>query len=236
MNSPILITGAARSGTSLVAGAIHKSGAWGGQMSGPTHNNRKGMFENHQIRNQIVKPYLRTIGMDHLGQYPLPDIDRLSIPHDWKDQVLEVMQQQGLKEHQPWMYKGAKMCLMWPIWEYAFPNAKWIIVRRRTEDIVRSCLHTGFMKRFRRRQFQEEVGAANEAEAWEWWVHQHIERFRQMINHGLNVKVVRPERMVVGDYTQIYDAVEWCGLEWNSQIVAEFIDPKLWHSRQERKE
>jgi len=39
MKSPILIVGAARSGTSLVAGIINMSGAFGGIMAGPQKSN-----------------------------------------------------------------------------------------------------------------------------------------------------------------------------------------------------
>ncbi|NIS26426.1 hypothetical protein GWN90_20915, partial [candidate division KSB1 bacterium] len=204
-------------------------GAFGGEMSGPNKNNQKGMFENARIRNQIVKPYLRSIGMDPLGQYPLPQIDRIAIPNDWRRNVESVITQQGYKSG-PWMYKGAKMCLMWPIWNHAFPNAKWIIVRRRTGDIVASCFKTNFMKAYQRSQVQQAVGVDNERDGWLWWVHQHEQRFVEMITEGLNVKIVWPERMVGGDYRQIMETVEWLGLPWKSEVLS-FIDPKLWKAR-----
>ena len=40
---PILITGAARSGTSMSAGVVSLCGAWGGELSGPNVYNKKGM-------------------------------------------------------------------------------------------------------------------------------------------------------------------------------------------------
>jgi hypothetical protein len=229
MPSPILITGAARSGTSMVAGVINMCGAFGGNMSGPNKNNQRGMFENARVRNTIVKPYLRDIAVDELGQYPLPNIEKLSIPNDWRKRVEQVMIEEGYKG-EPWMYKGAKMCLVWPIWDHAFPNAKWIIVRRKTSDIVASCTKTGFMRAFRREAFRKAVGANTEAEGWLWWVHQHEKRFVEMIEEGLNCKVVWPDRMVRGDYQQIYETVEWLGLEWKSEVLS-FIDPKLWKAR-----
>jgi hypothetical protein len=228
--APILITGAARSGTSMVAGSIHICGAFGGRMSGPNQNNRKGMFENAELRNQIVKPYLKELGVDRLGQYPLPEIAGLPIPHNWRERVERVMVKQGY-ESGPWMYKGAKMCLFWPVWQYAFPEAKWIIVRRRTEDIVNSCIKTSFMRAFRSEQVQQQVQVNSEAAGWEWWVYQHIDRFRQMIEHGMNVKVVWPEKMVKGNYQEMYEAMEWLGLEWDSNVM-KFIEPKLWKARQ----
>jgi len=227
--SPILITGAARSGTSMVAGSVNICGAFGGIMSGPNRNNQKGMFENHRVRENITKPYLRGIGVDPLGQYPLPDIGSLPIPNDWQARIEEVMRDEGYRSG-PWMYKGAKMCLFWPVWHHAFPNAKWIIVRRHRRDIVDSCLKTGFMKAFRNQQVQRAVGAADERHGWAWWVEQHLARFREMQDAGLNIKVVWPERMVQGDYTQLYETIDWLGLTWDSRVL-EFVDPKLWKAR-----
>jgi len=233
MQEPILITGAARSGTSMVAGVVNICGAFGGSMSGPNRNNAKGMFENHYIRQQITKPYLRSINADPKGQYPLPDIENLPIPTGWRRRVEQTMVEQGYTDG-PWMYKGAKMCLMWPVWHYAFPNAKWIIVRRKTSDIVNSCMKTGFMNLFARDHVREEIGVEDEREGWLWWVHQHEQRFVEMINEGLNCKVVWPERMVEGDYSQMYEMLDWVGLDWSSEVT-EFIEPKLWKARKKLK-
>ena len=132
------------------------------------------------------------------------------------------------------MYKGAKMCQHWPIWNYAFPNAKWIIVRRKTSDIINSCIRTGFMRAFSIKGNQKAVGVENEWDGWLWWVHQHEQRFIEMMQAGLNCKVIWPERMVDGDYSQIKEMLEWLGLEWGSEIM-DFIEPKLWKARQKLK-
>jgi hypothetical protein len=232
MDAPILITGCARSGTSMVAGCVNLCGAFGGNMSGPNKNNAKGMFENHVIREQIVKPYLQSVGADKMGQFPLPDIENLKIPLNWKSRVESVIQSQGYEDGS-WMYKGAKMVLVWPLWHYAFPNAKWIIVRRRTGDIINSCLKTSFMRAFTNLKNQKKVGVETERDGWLWWVRWHEQRFVEMIQEGLNVKVVWPERMVTGDYQQLYEAIEWAGLDWSSEIY-NFIDPKLWKARRKR--
>ena len=229
MQSPILITGAARSGTSMVAGAINICGAFGGNMSGPNSSNLKGMFENMQIRNGLTKPYLRGMKVDPLGQYPLPDITKINLPSDWGRSVEGVMKRQGY-EKGAWFYKGAKMCLVWPLWDYSFPDAKWIIVRRKSSDIVNSCLKTSFMRAFQREDVRKAVGVTTEKEGWLWWVHQHEQRFIEMIQAGLNVKVVWPERMVQGDYTQIMETMDWLGLSWKSEVLS-FVDPKLWKMR-----
>ena len=227
--SPILITGAARSGTSMIAGAIHLCGAFGGVTVGPNRHNAKGMFENYKIRENITKPYLRELGVDPLGQWPLPDMDKLTIPTNWRQRVELVFSDEGYKNG-PWFYKGAKMTLFWPVWHYAFPNAKWIIVRRHKQDIVQSCMKTGFMRAFRNDSIQKAVGADDELSGWTWWVEQHLARFREMQDAGLNCRVIWPEKMIQGDYQPLYETIEWLGLEWNSDVLS-WVDPKLWKAR-----
>jgi hypothetical protein len=226
---PILITGCARSGTSLIAGTINICGAFGGKMSGPNKNNAKGMFENAAIRNQIIKRYLLKMGLDMLGQFPLPDIENLkpydSLQNDMEGIILKEGYQGG-----PWMYKGAKMCLIWPVMAEAFPDATWVIVRRKKEDIVASCVRTGFMRAFRTESFQAAVCAKNEYEGWGWWVDQHLKRFKEMNRAGLKIIEVSPERMVMGDYSEIIPAIEQLGLKWNCDALS-FVDPRLWKSR-----
>ena len=55
-----------------------------------------------------------------------------------------------------------------------------------------------------------------------------------MINEGLNIKVIWPERMIYKDYRQLYELMEWLGLKWNSKALT-FIDSLLW-GKTKRKE
>jgi hypothetical protein len=219
---PILITGIARSGTSMVAGIINICGAFGGATAHANLNNQKGMFENTHIRERVVKPYFREVGADPLGQDPLPDTDCISIPSNWRERVESVFEEQGYKDG-VWFYKGAKMTLMWPVWDYAFPNAKWVVVRRKSTDIVDSCMQTSFMRAF------------NDREGWQGWIREHEKRFAQMYEAGLNLHVVWPERIIHGDYTQIYQLIDWLGLEYKAQEIMNFIEPKLWKAREKQK-
>ena len=215
--SPIIVTGCARSGTSLIGGIINI--AFGGNLLGPNKYNQKGMFENGHIRDIIEKGYLKSIRMCPLGQKPLPNTKTIPIPADWKDVIHGVMKAEGYKEG-PWFYKGAKACLIWPVWHYAFPNAKWVIVRRRSADIATSCLNTAFMHKHK--TYDEWIG----------WINHHEDKFVEMMKEGVNVKVIWPERMVRGNYEQIFELIEWLGLTWKQKEVQDFIEPKLWKARQ----
>lgn len=212
----------------MVAGIINICGAFGGQMSGPNRNNRKGMFENAELRH-IVKQYINDIGFDRMGQYPLPDIEKITMPLGWRRKVLSVMHAQGYTENHvgPWMYKGAKMCLVWPVWHFSFPEARWVIVRRDADGIVKSCLRTGFMRVFKHPVNWKPVGAQSEREGWQWWVREHEKRFAEMHEAGLNIREVSTDRIIDGDLSEIKDCIDWLGLAWSDKKIKEFIDPTI---------
>jgi hypothetical protein len=232
MDSPILITGISRSGTSLTAGAIHICGAFKGTTSHISEHNAKGMFENNTIKETILKPYLEYCGVDKMCQYPLPDIDNLPVFPKLKERIQEVMFDEGYKNGF-WMYKDTEMTLLWKCFHNAFPDAKWVIVRRDTEDIINSCFRTGFMTAFSKKENQLAVGANDEYEGWLWWVNQHLQRFKEMHESGLNIFEITPQKFVGGNYTELYALIEWLGLKWNSEVLS-FIDPRLFHARNKK--
>jgi hypothetical protein len=127
-------------------------------------------------------------------------------------------------KHGPWYYKGAKMCLIWPIFHHAFPDATWVIVRRRIDDNVYSCLRTAFMSAYRN------------AAGWKRWAEEHHRRFDQMRAHpGLRVYEVWPRKFIRGDFKEVRTVVEQCGLTWNEKKVCEFVDPQLWRGKDDGK-
>jgi hypothetical protein len=215
--APILVTGIPRSGTTMIAKVIHECGAF----VGDAERNNKWMFENPHISGIIVKPYMERMGTDPGGQFPLPKTKELSIPMDWGKRIESLIEHDGYVKG-PWMYKDTKMGLIWPIWNNAFPNAKWIIVRRRTGDVIQSCLKTGYMT-----AYEDEKG-------WLEWVHEYEIRFVQMIEAGLNCKIIWPERMINGNLQQLYEVIEWLGLTWKKEAL-NYIDPLLWGSKQKER-
>ena len=224
VDRPILITGCPRSGTSMTAGIIEKCGAFGGVTAPPNDNNKRGMYENLDIRNGLVKPYLSSIGADKFCQNPLPDIDvvmhsmevRKDLVNKWRMKVFGVMLDHNYTQEGRWYYKDPKACLFWPLWAAAFPKADWVIVRRNTKDIVKSCLRTSFMRAFR-----HESG-------WLGWVDVHKERFLEMQQADLNVYYIWPQDWIDGDYSHIQRLIGELGLTWKEQEVREFVSPSLW--------
>lgn len=218
---PIIITGCARSGTSMTAGVVNLSGAFGGKMHPANKYNAKGMFENIAIKQNIDKPFLRSIGCDPRGQHPLPDREKLVIPNDWRQRVEDIFLAEGY-EGGPWFIKLARACLTWPVWHHAFPTAKWVVVRRMDQDIIDSCMRTGFMS-----HYQNEEG-------WQGWIDEHKAAFVEMVESGLNVTHFWPEQMILSNYQPAYTLIDWLGLKWDPDGVENFISPKLWHPRRKQ--
>ncbi len=216
LNSPVFVTGVERSGMPIIAKIISITGGFTGSCTD--------MIENIQIR-RLVDNYYTDLGINPKGQYPIPDSKKLFIPTNWKESVLKIVQSEGYK-NQVWMYQSPRITQLWPIWHYAFPDAKWIIVRRKPTDIINSCLKTGFMTAFASGEYQKQVGAMTESDGWKWFIHEHEKRFVEMIESGVNCKVVWPERMKSGNYQQIFEMLEWIGLSWNENIVTK-VSPLL---------
>lgn len=215
MLNPIIITGCARSRTSMVAGIIEMCGAFGGKTCGATPYNRKGQFENVEIRNALIKPFLRNIGVDPMGQFPLPKTKDVQIDYTWKWQIEYILKNQGVKEETIWYLKSAKACLIWTQFVATWPGAKWIIVRRKDEDIVTSCLKTPFMRAF------------TKTNNWQWWVDQHKRKFEEMKKSKIRLKEIWSDKLIEGDFQQIREVVSWCNLTWKEKEVKNFITPRL---------
>lgn len=211
-DTPIFITGAPRSGKTLVAGVLKICGVF----SGATDT----MLENIHVRDQFLARYLKEHGADPKGCHPIIPPGEFPIPMGWAEKVDNVMIREGY-DRGPWMLKTHKLALTWPVWHGAYAGAKWIIVRRRTGDIVESCLKTHYMTAYSKR------------EGWVEMVRQYEERFVEMIMEGLDCKVIWPQRMVYGDYSQVYELLDWLGLPWSTEILA-YIDPKFWRTRNKK--
>lgn len=209
---PILITGAERSGSTLIARVIEYCGGYTG-----VHNN---MYENKCIIDfnlELLK-----------HNYNFPTSDSIPIQPKWKNVINGVrVAQNGMDRI--WYFKHSTLARLWRVYAFAFPQAKWIIVRRKTPDIIKSCVKTGYMTLYKDENRLKQEGFKTEEEGWLSWIHIYEERFIEMFK-SVNCKVVWPERMVAGDYEQLKEVVEWVGLQWNEK-VPELMKPLLINSK-----
>lgn len=150
---PVFITGAPRSRTSLVAGALAAGGLRLGATIGPTAENPDGFFENRKMREEVLKPLLANGGYDPLGVADLPPT-RWRPTTPWLRDAVASRLPDGREgeddDQQVWGYKDPKLLLAWRAWAGAFPKATWIIVERSAKGVAESCARTSFMRRHSR--------------------------------------------------------------------------------------
>ena len=88
-------------------------------------------------------------------------------------------------------------------------------------------MKTAFMTAFKNENTLKTVGLSTEREGWNWWIKQHDQYFINMIQSGLNVKVIWPDRIQKGDYSQIEEMLEWLGLSFDKEKIQKNIEPLL---------
>lgn len=202
----IFVTGCARSGTSLITQILQGHGCHLG-----ADNRINSLYENVGIRQNVLKPYLRSIGADEMGQrLPFPETNTLP-PYDALAQHVHKF----IYGQEPMAYKDAKLTLVWPVFAQAFPAAKWVIARRDRNAIARSCLRTPFMR------------ASPTEEYWLQWVDEHVRRFEEMKSKLDTIEVWADS--IVEDPMVFKPVAVFCGLQFNKDATEKAIDKAKWH-------
>lgn len=219
---PILVTGLPRSGTSLVAGILATCGAWTGRTVPRGRSNPKGYFENVALREGVDKRLLREIGRDPLGVLDLPPAEELPLERApaLAAEVRACVAAEGYGGERPWLFKDPKLLLLWPLWHAAFPAARWVVVRREREDVVRSCLRTHFL-----------VQHSRDPEFWRRFADAYLERLRALDASAAWTREAWPQALVRGERGALRELAGELDLGWDEGAVRRFVAPRHWHSR-----
>jgi hypothetical protein len=218
LNNPIFVTGLPRSGTSLVAGLLHACGAWVGKTVPGDAGNPRGYFEHEVVRERIVKQLLSRTNCDPLGVSPLSPLDLSLTVTNLAQLMGTVLAGEDYDANMPWLYKDAKLTLIWPAFARAFPDATWIVVKRNRQQIIDSCLRTPFMAQH---------GAA--PEFWDVFVAAYETRLAHLAETVERHVVVEPQKLVRGDYSDFKQVLSLCDLQFRQAAVDEFICNDYWH-------
>lgn len=219
MQPPILITGAARSGISIIAAVLNRCGAWGGIPGCVDYDGRK-CTENEDVDRLVMRPALNGLRADAVGQAPLPSTRSCENVADdlapaWRRRIERIVTSQGCPEG-PWFYASPRICLLWPIWRKAFPDSPWILVRRNDDDIIRACLRTKYMTAYK------------DYPGWSVWLDAYKRKFEEMISVGLDIRQIWPQRAINGQLHDLEQLVKALGLEWDAERLSDFLAPILW--------
>ena len=219
-NKPIFVTGIERSGSSIVGRILCLCNVFSGALTN--------MFENQEIRTRLIDIYEK-FNADPKGQYPLPDPIKIqngiSATH-FKMKLERILCRQGYVEG-VWFFKSFRLLHLWPLFHKMYPEAKWIIVRRRTGDIINSCTKTAYMEAFEKDEVQKMVGVSSAKDGWLYWVHEQEKLINQAIEAGIDYKVIWPERIINYDYSQLMEVLDWVGVEGNEIELHSILNPIL---------
>ena len=220
-DTPVFVLGLPRSGTSMIAGCLDLCGAWtGSTVPGGGKENPRGFFEHIYIREHIVKTILTRAGCDPLGVRKLPPLDlNIHVP-GLADLIGKVIRSDGYEDDRPWLYKDAKLTLLWPTFANTFPHARWVIVRRDEDSIIDSCLRTFFMNQH-----------SSERAYWAHFVKEYLLRLEQLKRSGVWCYEISSRDVIEGDFSSLRELVQNLGLTYREEALVEFVTPAYWHDK-----
>jgi hypothetical protein len=218
LGQTIFVVGCARSFTSMIGEILYRSGIFAGRIGGTKNpHNPNGMFENLDLREKVVKPYLRKHGFDPRGQKPLVNYNKHYPDNTIRSETIKILYSQGLKPGQSWFYKEPKLCMVWRAWNENFPNAYWVVVKRRLSDTAISCFNTRFLT------------AYNNSEEWFAWAAKHELALNALKSEVENVFEVWPEKILCGHFSEVRALCSFLGVAFRHKNISKCVNKKAWH-------
>lgn len=190
--TPILIASPKRSGTTLIAWLLHLHGVWIGK-AGVT----KAPETNPQVgtENTAVKDYLKLVS---------------GVPSDFREQI-----ESRVKSDRPWLVKTPQNLYKREAWLTHYPEARWVLPKRKIGDVVDSFMRHPGMKGDRD-QFYHRVA---DQQALQYAVACRAK------HHWVDV-----DRLANTDEEEGRKLVEFCGVgPLNTKLFHEWVNPERWH-------
>lgn len=200
----------------MTAGVFSRCGVYFGRTYGrPVQNYsnvaKRFSYNNLKVADQVITPYMQLLGADPRGQLTFPDVSQLLPVENLATKVESTFKFDGYK-YGAWAIKDPRLLLTWPMWVEAFPEARWVIVRREVLAIVTSCLHTKYMN------------AHSTAEGWQGWVEQYYKHIEPLRKAARISREVWPTKFIEGQFAEIKAVVEgFDGLKWNETAVRQYL-------------
>jgi hypothetical protein len=218
-DNPVFVTGLPRSGTSMVTGLLGVCGLWLGHTVPGGKENIRGFFENVLLRERVQKEVLRQGNFDPLGVGRLPPANWHPIIRDFREIVAAALAAQSYDGRQAWGFKDAKLTLTWRLWHEHFPAARWVIVRRRSEQVIASCLRTSFMKPH-----------SQDPAFWERFVRAYLERLAALQRTVHWSRVIDAADIAGARFDSLERLVNELGLVWSPDAARDFVAPAYWNA------
>lgn len=135
----LIITGMHRSGTSLAAALLQRSGVFlGDDLIGPGPGNRQGHFESQQIV-ALQEKALIDLGINPLGR---PSARKPSFTPDQRAMAQQIIESHQTS-HRPWGFKDPRAVFFLDQWRALLPEARFLFLYRSPWAVVDSLFRRG---------------------------------------------------------------------------------------------
>ena len=131
----VIITGGPRSGTSFLAGLVNEMGFHPGKhvlLKAPPANIRKGYLEHLKLL-KISRSILDKLNADFNFNIPVLEKGWTNQFPKEKAAIRKIVQSEQID-----FYKGNRLLVLADIYDELFPEAKWLCIKRKTEDTYKS--------------------------------------------------------------------------------------------------
>ena len=209
-DTPILITGIPRSGTSLIAGSTALCGVWKGSTAGATLDNPKGFFEHSVLRDVVERTLFNKLGWDPVKK--LPPVSYVVNSSNLKNIIWRILKDDGYKNNKPWLYKSPKASLIWRFYNEAFPKAKWIIVRRNEKNIINSLIRAKSVN------FH-----STDPVFWKSFLKKYNLRIEKLKKTISNYKEIHSLEIINKNYSNFIKITDWLGLTFEKEKIEKFV-------------
>ncbi len=199
----------------MIAACLAASGAWIGNTTPGNDSNPKGFYEHVALSELLIKPMLSSLGCDPLGVAQLPPLLTPKL-EGLTQKILGIIESDGYAQNRRWMFKDAKLTLLWPTFYQAFPQADFIIVRRNANSIINSCLDTDFMRQH-----------SSQESFWEQFVANYMRRMDYLKYSTANWHEIWVDDALDGDLSALRALATALGLDYVESAVSSIIDPTL---------
>lgn len=216
----IIIASGPRYRSSLLAGMIDQCGAFGGCLIDAGKANPTGFFENRAIKELCVIRYIETFFAGkrkrngrrkhiypNLAPVPFEEEYKWYMPPMFRERVLEIFRRDGWDGEQTLYFKLPLAILMAPVWHYAFPEAKWIVLERPANEVREALIEQGWMPPI------PEGKEDTHGYAYISMYERALEAIKS--KSDINWKPIDMLRILNRDFSELQQVIKWAGMEWN---------------------
>lgn len=203
--SPILIAGPPRAGTTMLAGLIAPHGVWVGRARTTWYPGTNPPFpaENQDIKDLMRKEAKKLSYRNWC--VPLPEQ-----PEDWGN--MKELIEMFVPDNQRWLVKTTWTVIWWKFWNKAYPEARWILPYRELNSVLDSIKRHPRMARRPKNMSRRFICAIYERQ-------RELENF---VNHSHEVDVFKVSQ---NDKKEIGSLFEFIGIPCDWDKVNEWIMP-----------